>query len=537
MKLQPNKRVSQHQLNTGFALPLVLVVGLIMTVGGFAMLARSFGGLIGPTRLEQSRQAKAIAEAGIARTIESLNRDYNYLLINCYSQNSSYPTECQNKGTWIDPLLPSSICPDTEASGTPALTRTSNTPTGEYVIDFYTYSGTQFYGGTGTLRVIGYRKSNDNSKILSSAAVEMSFDIKPKPCGARYDAPPTSSGFPGLMASSITMGGNDVIGQTSGNILCTKCESPTYVDTDNDGVISAEEYSDQNGEVITCNNQCEVGGSIFIGDVSLPEIEFLPSNLGLTDSKNINLKCGDVTILDTGSVIIDSTLSSYGNCSSNYEGTSISAEPAVTNADGETEISNVCAFENDSQGSPIKMHCRLGHVLGSGKNTLTIENNTLPINLYVEGDITLSGSSSLLHDGSASMLSLFGLPAETDIFGADLSSANSCNSDPDTFLQDVTLSGGSNGTNFFAYFPCGLVGINGGSKDNCADPDDDYCGGGDIRGAVWAKEWNGSSGNKAQLVVPPDLPSELMNRHGNSFAISVRDYVALGVNSWFSFGL
>ena len=97
------------------------------------------------------------------------------------------------------------------------------------------------------------------------------------------------------------------------------------------------------------------------------------------------------------------------------------------------------------------------------------------------------------------------------------------------------MSGGSQGTNFFAYLPCGNVGINGGAKANCADPLDDYCGGGDIRGAVWAKEWNGSSGNRAQLVVPPDLPSQLMNRHGNTFAISVRDYVALGVNSWSSF--
>ena len=55
------------------------------------MLARNFGGLVGSSRLEQSRQAKAIAEAGLARTIEVLNRNYNYLLTNCYSQSGSAP--------------------------------------------------------------------------------------------------------------------------------------------------------------------------------------------------------------------------------------------------------------------------------------------------------------------------------------------------------------------------------------------------------------------------------------------------------------
>ena len=65
-----------------------------MLVGGAAMLARSFGGLDRlPTRLEQSRQAKAIAEAGLARTIEGLNRNYNYLLINCFSQSGSAPPQ------------------------------------------------------------------------------------------------------------------------------------------------------------------------------------------------------------------------------------------------------------------------------------------------------------------------------------------------------------------------------------------------------------------------------------------------------------
>ena len=96
--MSSNPALNKSHNQDGFVLPLVITVGLIMLVGSAAMVARSFGGLVGSTRLEQSRQAKAIAEAGLARTIEGLNRNYNYLLTNCYSQSGSAPppNDCIN---------------------------------------------------------------------------------------------------------------------------------------------------------------------------------------------------------------------------------------------------------------------------------------------------------------------------------------------------------------------------------------------------------------------------------------------------------
>ena len=491
-----NRPKSREDL--GFALPLVLIVGLIMTVGGFAMLARSFGGLIGSSRLEQARQAKAIAEAGLAKTVEALNRKHNYLLTNCYSQSGSAPppNDCISTGTWIQPSFPSSICPNVDNSSTPSLSETINAPNGEYVIDYYAYSGTQFYGGTGRLRVIGYRKNSDNSKILASAAVEMSFDVKPKPCGARYDAPPTSSGFPGLMASKITMGGNDVIGKTSGNILCTQCIAPAYEDTDEDGVISSEEYSKQNEPIIGCNEKCDVGGSVFIGEVDIPSIPDFPTEDidEITNISDIDLQDGSITITAASTT----GLNNNNRCATKI----IDSKPAT--------------------------YCKIKNIRGYGNNTLTINSTAGPIKLYISEDVSLVGKSGIIHDGDSKDLSLYGLPMSAD---------SRCSSQPDFTLQNIKISGGSQGSNLFAFFPCGTAGIYGGSKFNCDDASDDNCAGGDIRGAVWAKEWKGSSGNQAQLVVPPDLPSDLTGENGPSFAISVRDYVALGVNSWLSFKL
>ena len=504
MKSKRMKTSLQTKPDEGFILPLVLIVGLIMTVGGFALLARSFGGLIGSQRLEQARQARAIAESGIAQTIESLNSDYRYLLINCFSKNGSIPgshscVEVEDSEsisyecTWDKPCIPSSICPDATSAGTPNLTGITSNPSGDYEVDYYAYSGTQYYGGTGTLRVIGHRKSYDNTRILASAVVETSFDIKPKPCDNTYGSPATNSGFPGLLASTVTMGGNDVIGKTSGNILCTKCTTPSYTDTNTDGIIDSDERTKQNESAINCNNVCDVGGEIFIGDIDIPSVPEFPSDLnGVTIYNEIDLKNGDITI--------------------------IAGTTAGVNNDSRCETKIVDTI-------PIT-HCKISNIIGSGKRVLNVDTSNGPVNLYIQGDVTLSGKSGIIHDGAAEDLSLFGRPA---------SSNDACSTDDNFTLQNIKISGGASGSNMFIFFPCGDVGINGGSKNNCDVAADDNCAGGDIRGAVWAKSWTGSSGNQAQLVVPPDLPSELVRRNGTSFATSIQDYISLGVNSWFSF--
>ena len=78
------------------------------------------------------------------------------------------------------------------------------------------------------------------------------------------------------------------------------------------------------------------------------------------------------------------------------------------------------------------------------------------------------------------------------------------------------------------------MGINGGSKETAECDSSGECTGGDINGAVWAKVWNGSSSNVAQLVVPADIGTQLFNKYGPQYALGIRDYVALGVSRWSS---
>ena len=97
-----------------------------------AMGARAWLGVTGSIRVSQARQAREIAEAGIAKTLDSLNSDYAYLLI-------------KNLDDWGDNSFVSSVCPNSEL--TTAITTTANTsnPTGRYVLEDYRFTGSPFY--------------------------------------------------------------------------------------------------------------------------------------------------------------------------------------------------------------------------------------------------------------------------------------------------------------------------------------------------------------------------------------------------------
>ena len=72
----------------GFALPLIIMVGMMMMVGGFAMMARTFGAFRGSLRTTQFNQAQEIAERGISEVTNQLNSDYRYLWVNCYRKTA-----------------------------------------------------------------------------------------------------------------------------------------------------------------------------------------------------------------------------------------------------------------------------------------------------------------------------------------------------------------------------------------------------------------------------------------------------------------
>jgi len=468
----------------GFILPLVLIIGLILLVGGLATLARSFGGLLGAIRQEQAGQAREIAENGLARTVGRLNRQWPYLLINCYASNGSVPATCS--GTWSNPALPSAICPDHDTVGSPSVSGTTTQPAGRYRIDSYTFSGTQFYGGTAKIKVIGERLGSDGTTVVASAMVEEEFDVKPKNCDARYGQPATSSGFPGLLGWQINLGNNSILGKTSGNVLCIHCTSIVRV--------SENGSCGSNPAILCIGPGSIIGGSPFIGPIAVPPVPVFPSNLSAVEKP-----------ITTDKKIIA----------------------------GETN-GGMCAVENSTE--PIT-HCKISSIQydNGPKKLLEVDTTNGPVRLYVSGNIEIGGQSGIIQarngkEPEAARLGIFGNPLDLD------------NTTPD---QNISLAGSSKpakAADLFAFFPDAIVGINGGAQASATCDESGECGGGDVRGAIWAKSWNGSgqtsigsNSRQAELTVPADMADLLLKYYGTQFAISVRDYVGLGVNSWRGF--
>jgi len=450
--------LSTQNNDNGFILPLVLIISLIISTGLMAPPARSWLGLNGSIRQSQSRQAREIAEAGLARLIESLNSDYSYLLI-------------KDLGDWGDQSYTSSICTNSQI-GSPSTTGTIGSD-GRYTLVDYDFQGSPFYGGKAMIRMRGERLRGSNS-VAATAIVDQTLEIKPKSCTTSFGEPTVTSGFPGLLGQTIVLGNNDIFGRLSGNVLCLQC----YSGTNYENLTRSQQES-----YIQMNNNGSVAGQIFLGPIDLPPVPEPPASLSF----------------DTADNITTSTLLTAG-----------------TNT-------GPCRVESRGSGTPIT-HCVVNSIELKSKNEiLTVDTTAGEVRIYVRGPLlTLTGGAAIRHipaNAPASSLGLFGRPIDpTDSY-------------PD---QIVRLAGASTTNALWAFFPDGNMGINGGSKETAECDSSGECTGGDINGAVWAKAWNGSSSNVAQLVVPADIGTQLFNSFGPQYALGIRDYVALGISHWSS---
>ncbi|MGH8000957.1 MAG: DUF7305 domain-containing protein, partial [Brasilonema sp.] len=158
--------------------------------------------------------------------------------------------------------------------------------------------------------------------------------------------------------------------------------------------------------------------------------------------------------------------------------------PVPTAPTGATDLGTINSSRTITAGSYIVSSITL-----HGSETLTINSSGGPVRLYVTGDISITGSAELVHNGTLDQFAIFGLPDD----------GNNVNA------QQFTLNGGSTATNVFIYAPDAQVGINGGSSNP------------DIQGAVWAREWNGSSSNNAEIAVPRNIAQSLGSAFGVGF--------------------
>ena len=455
--------------NTGYVLPLVIIVGMILVVGAAMLSTRSFSGLIRSSQQRHREEAIEIAETGVAILLNKLNNDYPYLLVeNCDPVNNS--CSAWNAQTVSIPGGPSSACPGRINNPSTILNFLSgNSPNdqGSYHLRRYQFFSDRSQGGYASIQVEGkrYQTKNDSSKISASAVVEQEITVVPKLCGV----PPYSSVWKFALATEgVQLQLGDVIG-SGANVHCVNCSTPPQD--------QCTEWGGA-GQIISSSTECsDVGSGIIAGQRSNG-----PMTLPTAPQWNISA-WGNPTPIDIYA----------GNNPTFMHGTVGVPHPI-----------NGCV--TTSSGGKLTTHCRINNINLSGSSAIRIQPGAGDIRFYIEGlQVNLSGNSIINQGGSFEQFAMYGGVSTT------VNKAYNC------MGKSMNISGQGNITAFL-HMPCFNINLSGGTE---AQPLQ-------IVGAAIAKQWN-ATGDFARLSIPGGAGAKICSIYNVCSTMSSPDeYAGLG---------
>ncbi|XFA71895.1 type II secretion system protein [Thermosynechococcaceae cyanobacterium Okahandja] len=533
MKVKKLLRVLSRQLShppaghrrrrqRGFTLPLVLGMGLIMMVVALTLISRSQLDVSTASLQKQTQQAFAVAEGGMARTLGLLNGNYQILLRRTYNpvnpntgqaylidraadankvgQPNTAGIAVATTNEWTAASLGDAVPPCFTLDNVSDILlngQIGNPTQGNYRILAYLYDQPS---ETGHLLIEGRLPNNSpaNAFILQKMVI------------TDRNVP---ANFPGLLAQSINLGNNDVFGTVNGNVICTNannCQVPAAQ------CVNGQPTNAGLRAAVGALNNSIVEGTIAVNKITLPTFPTTPPIVNPSGTPPIN---GDVAA-PAGSELAntltktetDGTIGSNGRYSEGaYSLGNIGAGTYPRPGDRPYVDTSLPVGHPDR----IYYAYRIGNINLSGNNNLTFNTSRFPVRLFVTGNISLSGQAGIRNIcspnsdtcGTGANMGLpsgVGTPDRLRIYGNP--------PDPNNAVADqqFTLSGGSTAGSLFVYAPDARVGINGGSSNP------------DIYGAVWAKEWNGSSSNNAEISVPDRLPEALGGDYAQASIVVAR---------------
>ncbi|BCX11750.1 MAG: hypothetical protein KatS3mg067_0688 [Thermosynechococcus sp.] len=559
------KKLKRSFRSRGFTLPLVLGMGLIMIVVALTLLSRSQLDVSTTSLQKQTQQAFAVAEGGLARTLGLLNGNYQVLLRRTYNpatntnfnpprpyliDRSTDATKIGQPNTsglavpsvneWTKESLGSAAppCFSLDNLDTILLSGTIGTPVqGNYRILSYLYDQpTQ----TGHLLIEG-RLANSPA----NAFVWQKMNITDRNIPAN---------FPGLLAEKINLGNNDVFGEVNGNVICTNPLNCVVPPTE-----CQNGQPTQKGlrQAIGALDNATIDGTIAINKIDLPPFPTSPPTVGSVVNGNVIRDNVSLTSLlswlrppqDQAPEVSEFIQKAQQDGITEYsQGAYDLGDLPTPQGGGQGKKTDSLPFPNDHRPyidpnpaipffipdplrpgekivNPEKVYYayRVNNIKLSGNETVQFDTSNYAIRLYVRGNITLSGSAGIKNTcspdsstcGTGANMGLpsgIGTPDRLRIYG---NPPDPNNATPD---QEFTLSGGATAGSLFVYAPDAKVGINGGSNDP------------DIIGAVWAKEWNGSNSNNAEIRVPDRLPEALGGQYANASIVVARTMEASNWN-------
>ena len=506
-------RTKNSQTDRGFhdgTIILTVLAGLFIITSSAGLMTRTFIARKSAMKQSQALSAEQTAEAGIAELKSQLLTDpYQDLLLRNNSQWAGMAGQDSCGSSLPDPI---------------ALATSGNVGSSDYQYELisYTYSGNNYFGGTGEIKMRG--NVLKNGSVIASSIVTQSIAIdSSKPCGGGNEG----DVFAGLLVTSGTLGGNDVLG---GSVVCTGCTAKSdmgansntsvvtgdiYVETSEELGVDINDYPDISAYGLTfpAASASIVDGCITTTTASQPSTSIWGIVASLLDpipaayANNGNGKGGDNGNGNSGD---DGGGSGCGTLT-------IEASTADRDA-GLSEAQDYCQYTADGD----ELICQFDQIDYSGNDNLVITSTSdISVTIYLTG--TGSGSNSAIKFSGNGGINHTG-PQPLKLYG---NKENSNSSDD----QTVELRGNTNVGKVFIRFPDGHVGVKGGGgpcdtstyrADSCQ---------GDIYGAVWAKTWGqiaGNPSNVAQIVVPEDFNNDFDGNEGNAYPKTAR---GIGVRS------
>ncbi|MDG2990254.1 hypothetical protein L3556_04790 [Candidatus Synechococcus calcipolaris G9] len=475
-------RRSPRNRNRGFTLPMVVGMGLIMIVIALTIISRSQIDKVTSSVQKQTNQAFAIAEGGIARSLGLLNGNYQMFLRLTY--NPINPTTNQ-------PYLITRA--QAESAGNVNLVGQPNVDSLSFAAqDQWTsppdpppcYSGAVLtdiilngdIGGinTGTYELLAYLYD----EVDSAGYLLLRGDVPGSPANAfvmqkiNVVDKNIPSNFPGLMAENINLGNNDVLGSVSGNVICT---NPANCVVPPASCVNGQPTNAGLRSAVGALSNSVIEGSIAVGAIDRPSVPLPPPIVGsIVDGNEIMPGEGAYNLGSLG----NSSVKNYPRTGDEY-------------------------YTDPETGEEYYAYV-INNITLSGTNRLQFNTSNRPVYLFVTGNVSVAGQAGIRNtcspdsvtcgspSGMAGLPSGTGTPDRLRLYGNPSDNDN-------TNDQQITLSGGGTAGSMFIFAPDARVGINGGSSNP------------DIFGAVWAKEWNGSNSNVAEIQVPDNLPDLLAN--------------------------
>ena len=525
----------KRPLQNGFTLAVVVITGLIITVGAMSLVARSLNHLVNSTRQQQRREAREIAETGVALIMKELNDNFPYLLIeSCNVANNSRSEQMENPqcAGWKDSANSDgdvtgtfqerdNVCPN---SVTPSnlimqeLYKEAPSKKGKYRLIEYSFIGDRYQGGWATIKVQGQRliANSNKMRVAASAVIEQEMTIAPKYCELppfEELTPNQSSGY-GLVTENIALGVGDIIDEnpnsssSGADVHCTNCDVPPLDQCDS---------WTKNGTVIQ-NIPAYKKGDCKKG------VDISEEMAGVIDGKRTNgeIDIPDAPTWDTGkwgnptpfTIGYDAFRPNLGYYA-----------PTINHASTEGPHPNIPGCYTEITNSKKITHCRIKNISSSIPLNLEITPEDGDIRFYVEGNqINLAGIYFITPDDSN-----FG---QFTIFGG----ASTWESAYEKFKSSgpgfKSLNwAGSGEINAFLYMPYFNVNFSGGT---CESPQI-------LRGAAITYSWN-ATGDCSQIRVPTDAGNIMREEYGiqpegTESGSEIREFAAIGVNRWNSIQL